>query len=355
SSLSSSHVADDTRAHGARTRVVFVDRLRFIAAFQMLQGHTVSALLAPSYRVGDLYAVWSAARGLTSVAFLFTAGLSFGLASGRPFASATARSSARRARVLRALRLIALGYVLHAPLQLLWDPSNARAAFERFVAVDVLQCIGVSLLALEALAFALRSSRSFSFAAAAVGGTLLALAPLSHGAGLPHGIADYLSSDDGSLFPLLPWSAHVFIGAACAAFVRVNARTSLKLMAAAFALLALRAFVHEALVVDQLDRLACVMVASAALALSTKRPPAWLETLAGQTLFLYVFHVLLVYGDGIGLVERIGPRLAPPAAIAVAGAVVIVSFALAQLYRRIGLPRADESLGSRLAAASETR
>ncbi|HEY2732482.1 MAG TPA: heparan-alpha-glucosaminide N-acetyltransferase domain-containing protein, partial [Polyangiales bacterium] len=146
STQSSSHVVEEPLPVRASTRVVFVDRLRFIAAFQMLQGHTVSALLAPAYRVGNWYAVWSAARGLTSVAFLFTAGMSFGLASARPFASSAARASASRARALRALRLIALGYVLHAPLQLLWDPSNARAAFERFVAVDVLQCIGVSLL-----------------------------------------------------------------------------------------------------------------------------------------------------------------------------------------------------------------
>ncbi|HEY2734537.1 MAG TPA: hypothetical protein VGI70_11165, partial [Polyangiales bacterium] len=155
---------------------------------------------------------------------------------------------------------------------------------------------------------------------------------------------------------LSPWSAHVFIGAACAAFVRANARTSLKLMAAALALIALRAFVHDSFVVDQLGRLACVMVASAALALSTKRPPAWLEALAGQTLILYVFHVLLVYADGVGLAARIGPRLAPAAAIAVAVAVVIASFASAHVYRRIGIARVrTDSLGSRLAAASETR
>ena len=58
-----------------RARVLFIDLLRVLAAFQMLQGHTIAALLAGSYRHGLLYSLWYGARGLTSIAFLFASGL----------------------------------------------------------------------------------------------------------------------------------------------------------------------------------------------------------------------------------------------------------------------------------------
>jgi hypothetical protein len=44
--------------------------------------------------------------------------------------------------------------------------------------------------------------------------------------------------------------------------------------------------------------------------------------------------VLLVYGDGVGLAERIGPRLTPAAAAGAALGVVVSSFAGALAYRR---------------------
>ena len=47
-------------------RVVFIDVLRLIAAFQMIQGHTLDALLASELRRGPWFAAWTFARGLTS-------------------------------------------------------------------------------------------------------------------------------------------------------------------------------------------------------------------------------------------------------------------------------------------------
>jgi uncharacterized membrane protein len=333
---------------------VFVDLLRFVAAFQMLQGHTLSALLAPAYRVGNWYAVWSAARGLTSVAFLFAAGLAFQITTAREYASA--KPGRRHARALRALRLIALGYLLHLPLAALWS-SDAQLAWERFIAVDVLQCIGVAMLALEALAWLLSTPRRVAWASAALGSALLCLAPLAergaYGA-VPRLLAAYLTSRDGSLFPLLPWSAHVFLGVACGALVeRQPARAAVRLAAISVCLFgaaaAVRLLASESLVSDQLGRLAPVVLASAMLAQLSRRVlrlPAWLQVLAGETLFLYVFHVLLVYGDGVGLAERIGPRLTPAAAILAALGVVLSSFAAALAYRRARNALADKPLAA---------
>jgi len=58
-----------------------------------------------------------------------------------------------------------------------------------------------------------------------------------------------------------------------------------------------------------------------------------LRTLSRETLFLYVFHVLLVYGDRVGLAAQIGPVLGPWQALGVAAGVIALSAAAALAYR----------------------
>jgi len=62
--------------------------------------------------------------------------------------------------------------------------------------------------------------------------------------------------------------------------------------------------------------------------------PDWVLALSRQTLFVYVFHVLLVYGDHVGLGSLIGPTLSPMRALGVALAVLVLSFAAALGHAR---------------------
>jgi hypothetical protein len=78
-------------------------------------------------------------------------------------------------------------------------------------------------------------------------------------------------------------------------------------------------------------KLAVVSLGSTALAavsIGEKRLPEWLTILAGETLVIYVVHVALLYGDGYGLADVIGPTLAPAASMAVAVGMVVSSAAL---------------------------
>jgi uncharacterized membrane protein len=328
----------------AESRVVFVDLLRFVAALQMLQGHTIAALLAPTARQGAWFAVWTAARGLTSVAFLFAAGLSFYLATER---GGDARASRRRIR--RALRLIALGYLLHLPLAALFtaDPALRLRALREFAAVDVLQCIGVSLLLLEGL----REVRGRALICAGLGCFCLALAPLAAAmpvAGNLHPLLSYLGPRGGSLFPLSPWAAHVLFGFACGWLVREPMRLGLvsrlvALSALGFAIYGLCAGLGAALVIgEHVLRLSWVLLASSALCWLGARlgqPPAWLLVLARNTLLLYVFHVLLVYGQGVGLASLVGPILGPGGALLAALGVIAASAAVALTGERLARAR----------------
>jgi hypothetical protein len=93
--------------------------------------------------------------------------------------------------------------------------------------------------------------------------------------------------------------------------------------------------------VDHMARLGWVLEVAASLAFCCARlpqlrtPPRWLRVLASESLFLYVFHILLVYGRPWGLVSWVGPRFDPAAAFAAAAGVIASSFAAALWFRKL--------------------
>jgi uncharacterized membrane protein len=325
--LASADIALQPTAAG---RVRFLDAVRLFATFQMLQGHTVAALLAPAHRSGWGYELWSRARGLTSVCFLFAAGMAFYLTSARAFAAGRGAGRTSK-RVRRALFLIVLGYALHAP--------GLASSPREWMQVDVLQCIGVTLLMLEAALLVTGTRARWLTLVAGAWAVTLFVAALPWR--LPHTpLAAYFGPQFGSQFPLLPWSSHAFAGVWCGALTRGDrARAPQRLAAAAFGLLACAAVVKLAtgsvLLFDHVTRCACVIGLCAALAWLSNRPEArhpWppvLERLTSESLFIYVFHVVLVYGAQVGLATLVGPRLDPIAAMCAAALVVFASAAAA--------------------------
>jgi uncharacterized membrane protein len=329
-------------------RVRFVDLLRVAAAFQMVQGHALDAVLATETRLGPVHAAWTWTRGLTAVAFLFVAGVSFHLSTVRRYDAhrRDARAVARRLR--RAGGLVLFGYALHLPVALAWTraPADAADVLGRFVAVDVLQCVGMSLIALEVMACALPSRRTFLWACGAVAGGILLATPagralVPQGASAP--LVHYLSPLGGSVFPLLPWAAHVFLGVVAGAWIDVPAPRARAVHLVAFGAVTLgvvalaRVANPPGVVLDHIARLGSVVLCAAPLALVRDDAPlpAWVTVLAGETLFVYASHVLLVYGDGIGLATVVGPRLSLGPALLVAAGVIVATFSLALRYRGI--------------------
>jgi uncharacterized membrane protein len=339
--MSTGHRAANT------ARVALLDALRLLATVQMVQGHTVDAVLSPEYRHGTAYGVWLALRGLTSVAFLFIAGLAYHLATLRDLTRHLRDRTAVVRRFRRAGTLIALGYALHLPVQVLWRPdTGGAAALAASLLVDVLHCIGVSLAVMETLALVLRNRRAVEFACCALGLGSLAAAPVfarmpADGPWLP--LLQYVTPQGGSLFPLFPWAAHVLLGAAFGGVLLGEvggARRTLRLLAlsiAVHAASALTAPFVDRLITDHLTRLGWVLALGAVLAVfepAVARWPAWTRRLSSETLFIYVFHVLLVYGQGVGLSTWMGERLAPLPSALLAAAVLGLSAGCALSYQR---------------------
>lgn len=301
---------------------MFVDALRLLATFQMVQGHTLDAVLTTSCRVGPLFDIWQRVRGLTAVAFLFAAGLAFQITTLQRMTDYRARPALASRRLWRALRLIGLGYLLHLPLALLWvhDAAGRASIITDFFNVDVLQCIGVALIALEILVKLLPTARQVATVASVLGAFAWVVATV-----LPQG---------GSIFPIAPWAGHLWLGVGIGHFASGRWGSRLLWVAAVLGCvsLALRFVVGLELVAMHTGRLSLVTLVCCALAWSLRsrpRLPHWLERLAGETLTVYVFHILLVYGAGVGLATIVGPTLSVPLALAVTVLVMAMSVGVA--------------------------
>src|SRR5688500_5326302 len=183
----------------------------------MLYGHTVSALLAPDYQVGLWFRVWNFQRGLTSSLFLLLGGFAFSVATTRHWTSHVRWSPAIVKRARRFGLFILLGYALHIPVSRLADLGSVPdERWRSFLAVDVLQLIGVTFIGVQLLVLITQSRRVFTIVALAAAAVATLATPFVWAIDwpriLPAWLAAYLTPATGSQFPLLPWVAFVLVG-----------------------------------------------------------------------------------------------------------------------------------------------
>ncbi len=331
-------------------RVVFLDALRLLAAVQMVQGHTLDAVLDTHARGGPGFALWTFTRGLTSSAFLLAAGLSFAVVS----ADRERFEGARAHRLRRALMLVGLGYLMHAPFGL-FIGQPLQAALTEFGVVDVLQCIGAGLLGLELLSMAVRVSWLRAVLALFACAVFFAAAPTLDAvepSGWARPVLHYVSARGGSVFPLSPWLGFLFAGYAVGLLVlrrgllTPRSRQARGLSLATALVLSISGI--SELVLGSSDsrlgftfltfKLGLVLAVSALLAwllFRAPRLPSLLTRLAAETLFLYVSHVVILYAAGVGLKSRIGPTLPLDSSLALAFCLLIGCSSGALAYRRL--------------------
>jgi uncharacterized membrane protein len=112
---------------------------------------------------------------------------------------------------------VLLGYALHFPAARFADlVSVSEAKWRSFLAVDVLQLIGVSFIGVQLLVLVARSRRAFTIAVFVLAAAVIAATPAAWEtdwtALLPLALAAYMGPAIGSLFPLFPWLAFVLLG-----------------------------------------------------------------------------------------------------------------------------------------------
>jgi uncharacterized membrane protein len=307
-------------ARATKPRITFVDVLRLLALAQMINGHTLDAVMLDSVREGPIFSWYNYVRGLVSVAFLLAAGFSYSLTTVAKLEEHKRDPALRRKRLGRGLLLLFLGYALQFRTGMLHDADHAPRMWAYFWRVDVLHCIGFGILAQEAITRVARTRREVALYATGLATVLVALAPIGDALSEPGPwsfLTNWLGQRGGSLFPVLPWSAYTLLGCAIATTVLPEGTRTpasypwsriLGLAALALALrYVLRAVPYTLAVEDTawgsrpeyfVAKLATVLFAVAVLALAMQRVPRlrrWVTTIAGETLIIYVFHLPVLY------------------------------------------------------------
>jgi uncharacterized membrane protein len=146
-------------------------------------------------------------------------GISFALSSMRRWERYSHFSPALLRRLRRFGFFILLGYTMHLPVKSFQDFRYLDAAgWQGWLQVDVLQCIGFTLIFLQLLVWLAGTPERFAKLAAGVGAFAVLFAPIASAINwtkfLPLAAGSYFTSRTGSLFPLFPWSGYVLFGAA---------------------------------------------------------------------------------------------------------------------------------------------
>jgi uncharacterized membrane protein len=339
-------------------RIPALDAARALGVAAMVVGHTLDALLAPAVRAHPALVAYWKARGFTAPVFIGVAGWAVAAAIQRSGAAGWAIPAGRAKRVAL---LLGLGLLLHWPG---WGLAALRAGdrtvFAHLVAFGVLHTIAVSI-AVTALLFAVLPGRRERLWAAGAA-TALAVAVGMRAHGQPSGLlAIVLEQAAGgtSPFPLFPWSAYFFAGAALGLAVREGGRREGAWLAGAGAALVAATCWTGVGTMPPEDpilvayRIGVLLLLVGALTLV---PPGWARRLAPlgrASLGVYALHVPIVYGWSThpGLSTRVGPTLGLGAALAVAGALLVASL-LAERAARATWRGVREGAARALGAAS---
>ena len=192
-------------------RIQAIDWLRGLAVVFMIQTHSL-ALLRPDLRKGTLFDALQWIDGLVAPSFILAAGFSMALTQVR--AAADPDPDARRRRTRRTLRRIAEVLAVATLVNWMWFPIFREPRF--ILRMDILQCIGFSLVIALPVLFALAPRpRALRWVALLLAAAAFGLAPLAERLGAPwHG---FLNSKNNAVFPLLPWAGYVYLGAAVGA------------------------------------------------------------------------------------------------------------------------------------------
>lgn len=346
-----------------KNRLVLIDVLRAVGVMLMIEGHTLDAMLSPMYKDGStiMFQLWTFLRGLTAPFFFFSAGLAFVFATVKINGSAQSVSKKTKYRRLkRIITLLLLGYALHFPLELLFDPSTVPAEHLKiFFYVDALHVISLSLLAI--LIIALFAKRSETLFRSYVITTLLslAIAPITETIRWENFLHplfySYLTFRSGSFFTFFPFSAYLFAGASFgAASLSMSVQTRARVLSKNFMLVSFVSLLlfllffpvqlffvspyvdyWRALPAINFLRFGIVAFVAACigyLSLKVRRFPKILPAIGKSSLIIYVVHLMIVYGSPInfGLAQLIPDGTNP--AVAILLAVGVMSLMVGMVY-----------------------
>ncbi|WP_299117121.1 heparan-alpha-glucosaminide N-acetyltransferase domain-containing protein [uncultured Winogradskyella sp.] len=320
----------------SKKRLYFIDAVRAFAILMMLQGHFIDTLLDVSYRDESKTAfwVWKYFRGITAPTFFTISGLIFSYLLMRAKNNGNIEQRMRKG-CNRGLMLIGIGYLLRVPI-FRWLSGRFNSCF---LIVDVLQCIGLSLIIIVIIyKLTCKKTLVFSIVMLMLGMLVFLTEPLYRYLELPNVpliFSNYFTKTNGSIFTILPWFGYMAFGAFISTlFYRYLERPRFKLaIVSGFFICGLFLIFKSSWLFNRLyfalnielfkdvayynylfTRLGNVLVLFSVFYLLEKYIRQSLILRIGQkTLSIYVIHFIVIYGSftGIGLRHLIGKTLTP--------------------------------------------
>jgi len=333
-------------AHSNRIQVI--DLMRGIAVIVMVMGHSIDAVLNMDVRSTELFRLYDAVRGFTAPMFLFVSGLTFAIATEKRWAEFLTLTRPLLRRMLKILLVLAIGYALHFPFFSFTKLVNEAGPLEmeQFFQVDVLHCVAGSLLFLHLLVVLTRTPRRFAITTLALATGIVITAPfiwnMDLASALSPVVAPYFNQKQMSIFPLFPYAAFLLVGAVVGHFFLAATKTDrARAFFAGILCLGVTAGVCG-LLFDPIPvslypphdfwktspnffliRLGIVMVVTAGVYFLRRVPSLvgrLLAVLGQASLFVYVVHLIVVYGSAAndGLTQAVGRTLHYPQAFGIA-------------------------------------
>lgn len=327
--------------------------MRAWAILMMLQGHFIDGLLDNTFRDNSniIYGTWKYFRGMTAPVFFTVSGFIFTYLLIRVPQRGFENPRVKKG-IKRGLELLVIGYLLRINLMGILHGE----IYSSFYLVDVLHCIGLSILGIIGVYLLTNSRKKILFPTilASITIVLFLFEPQykqwSYGF-LPDALANYFSKANGSVFTIIPWFGYASFGAFISVlFTRYKNFKNLYLAAISISIviglllifyssdffLAISKATGLQLFADiyfnnyLFIRLGDVFIAFAAFMLVRQ----WLTNstllkIGQSTLSIYIIHFIILYGSftGLGLYQYFNHTLTPTMVIVSAiGFMFICSF-----------------------------
>ena len=346
------------------SRLIFIDIIRAFAICMMLEGHFIDGLLAPEYRDENnlFYATWHYIRGMTAPVFFTVSGFIFTYLLIKEQNPAKMGWNHVRVQkgVRRGINLIIIAYLLRANIFNLFTPGYTDMNVRR---VDVLHCIGLSLLFL--IAFYLltyRRKNRLRMSIMLLGTTFVAFffEPIySHLTYeyLPMALANYFTKENDSVFTIFPWFGYASLGGFMGFLFYKNRENPhlyrnmviwyillgvilitfpywMGKIADTLQIHSLQLIAHGDYLIKRIGNVLLFFALFMILRHVITSPT--LQKIGQNTLSIYVIHYIILYGSftGMGLYRYFHDQLTPWQAIIGAILFVVVTILITFLYMR---------------------
>ncbi len=315
--------------------------MRAFAVLMMIQGHAIHAVLDGSYQTSNLflYDTWQFLRAFTAPFFIFVSGTIFTfLLFQNEF---TIRENPRIIKgVGRGVSLILIGYLLRYPTIKLFNLSAvSHSQWLTFFTVDALHLIGTGMLSILLVSFIAIKVRVNILLAFAILVILLfyyspIVSSIAWGNSVNIFITSYITFQFGSQFPLFPYLIFMFLGAILGILLsqKWDLLDNLKKIFDISFIGIIAIFVSYFVNTNYSNILLRIGVVVFMLSIFgfasryMKSPLKVIESLARNSLWLYIIHLIIIYGSpvSIGLFQIVGKTLSAEISILIAVIMLIL-------------------------------